>query len=182
MVDYANPARPQERLGTREREDAVAALGTARDEGRLTPDEFDERAASVRSAVTWGDLAPLFDDLPRSAADGGSPNLTPPPVPPEWTATTPQSSWNASQPGWNAPPPGRHPGHPRGADGWGSGRALGGPWGATIMAFMPFLALGLFFIAGFAWDGWAWAWLFFLLIPITGIVIYGPASEARRGR
>lgn len=61
-------------------------------------------------------------------------------------------------------------------------RALGGAWGATIMAFMPFLALGLFFLAGFVWDGWAWSWLFFLLIPVAGVIIYGPGADYRRRR
>ncbi|NNC11799.1 DUF1707 domain-containing protein [Planctomonas sp. JC2975] len=140
MVDYANPLRPTERVADRDRADAVAALATARDEGRLSPAEFEERSNFARTAVTWGDLAPLFKDLPR------------PPAP-------------ATQDDW-----GRH------------SRALGGAVGATIMAFIPFLSLGLFFIAGFAWNGWAWGWLFFLLIPLCGIVIYGPGSEDRRRR
>jgi hypothetical protein len=50
------------------------------------------------------------------------------------------------------------------------------------MAFMPFVALGLFFISGFVWNGWAWGWLFFLLIPVAGIIIYGPGAQYRRRR
>jgi hypothetical protein len=58
-------------------------------------------------------------------------------------------------------------------------RALGGRVGATIMALVPFLALALFLILGFTIGAWAWAWVFFLLIPVAGIVIYGPASSRR---
>ena len=140
MVDYANPLHPHERIAHQDRADAVNALSKARDEGRLTTAEFEERSTAAQSAVTWSDLTPLFVDLPRQS-DAAQP------VPNDW---------------------GPH------------SRALGGAWGATIMAFMPFLALGLFFIGGFVWGGWAWAWLFFLLIPVAGIVIYGPGSQSRR--
>jgi hypothetical protein len=50
------------------------------------------------------------------------------------------------------------------------------------MAFVPFVALGLFFLVGFVWHGWAWSWLFFLLIPVFGILIYGPGADSRRRR
>jgi hypothetical protein len=141
MVDYANPLRPHERIADRDRADAVSALTRARDEGRLTPDEFEQRTASARNAVTWSDLVPLFSDLPRASAPAAQ------------------------------------------DDGWGSqSRARGGAWGASIMAFVPFVALGLFFLVGFVWQGWAWGWLFFLLIPAFGILIYGPGSDSRRRR
>lgn len=143
MVDYANPLRPNERIADRDRADAVSALSQARDEGRLTAEEFEQRSASARSAVTWSDLAPLFTDLPR-------------PVSP--VASVPHDDWV------------RH------------SRALGGPWGATIMSFIPFVALGLFFLCGYAFNGWAWSWLFFLLIPAAGVIIYGPGAEYRRRR
>ena len=142
MVDYANPLHPHERIAHRDRSDAVDALARARDEGRLTAGEFEERSAAAQSAVTWSDLTPLFVDLPRE------PN----------------------------------PVQAVGGDWDHRGRALGGGWGATIMAFVPFLALGLFFIGGFVWGGWAWSWLFFLIIPIAGIFIYGPASQYRGRR
>jgi hypothetical protein len=60
----------------------------------------------------------------------------------------------------------------------GSARALGGRIGATIMALIPFVATLLFLVFGFAF-GWAWSWLWFLLIPITGAVIYGGAKPRR---
>lgn len=51
------------------------------------------------------------------------------------------------------------------------------------MALVPFLAVALFLVFGFA-GGWAWSWLFFLLVPIAGIIVYGPGADerARRGR
>ena len=63
----------------------------------------------------------------------------------------------------------------------GTGGALGGAVGATIMALVPFVALILFLLSGFN-GGWAWAWLWFLLVPIAGIIIYGPGSDERRRR
>lgn len=150
MVDYANPLRPNERIADRDRADAVAALSHARDEGRLTPDEFEQRTAAARSAVTWGDLSPLFSDLPRGAAGGQT---------------------GGYGPGGEYVQPREH-----------TSRALGGAWGATIMSLVPFISLGLFFISGFIWQGWAWGWLFFLLVPIAGALIYGPGSQYRNRR
>jgi hypothetical protein len=65
-------------------------------------------------------------------------------------------------------------------DGSGGTRALGGRVGATIMALVPFVAVALFLVFGFALGAWAWAWLWFLLIPVAGIIIYGPGSSGRR--
>ena len=44
------------------------------------------------------------------------------------------------------------------------------------MALTPFLALALFFLTGFA-GGFAWSWLWFLIIPIVAIIIYGPSGK-----
>jgi len=53
-----------------------------------------------------------------------------------------------------------------------SGSQLGG----TFVALSPFVALIMFFITGFA-GGWPYAWLWFLIIPITAIVVYGPSGK-----
>lgn len=143
MEDYTDPARVAERLSNGEREQAVAALATARDDGRLQQSEFEQRSSSARQAVTWGDLAPLFADLPRPAASV-----------PRYADATIDRPWG------------------------GRVRPLGGTTGATIMALIPFIALALFFITGFGL-GFAWSWLWFFLIPIAGIVIYGPGSTRR---
>ncbi len=40
-----------------------------------------------------------------------------------------------------------------------------------IIAVMPFVSLIAFFIIGFGFDGWAWGWLTFLLIPVVAIIV-----------
>lgn len=58
----------QLRIGDAEREAALEALGEHFAAGRLTHEEYDERAQAVWTAKTRGDLAPMFADLPRPAA------------------------------------------------------------------------------------------------------------------
>lgn len=52
------------RIGTAEREAAVAALGAELAAGRLAAHEFEERAATASRARTRAELEPLFADLP----------------------------------------------------------------------------------------------------------------------
>jgi hypothetical protein len=52
------------RIGDVERENAVSVLGEHYAAGRLSKEEFDERAAAAWSARTTSQLAPLFVDLP----------------------------------------------------------------------------------------------------------------------
>lgn len=54
------------RIGTAEREQAVKALGDHFAEGRLDPQEFEERVAAAYAARTADELDRLFDDLPRA--------------------------------------------------------------------------------------------------------------------
>ncbi len=54
------------RIGDAERDTAVSALGEHYAAGRLTKDEYDERADDVSAARFDADLTPLFADLPRS--------------------------------------------------------------------------------------------------------------------
>ncbi|MBM7460076.1 DUF1707 domain-containing protein [Rhodococcus coprophilus] len=65
--------RPEVRIGTAEREEAVHLLGEHFAAGRLTLDEFDERVTRATQARTRGDLVPLFRDLPSAP-----PALAPP--------------------------------------------------------------------------------------------------------
>ena len=44
----------------------------------------------------------------------------------------------------------------------------------TIMALTPFAALVLFFVTGH--------WLWFLMIPVMGILLYGPDGRTKKGR
>lgn len=65
---YAND--PNCRISDAEREAAMATLGRAFAEGRLTIDEYDERVQEVAAARTGSELAPLFSDLPRQSRAG----------------------------------------------------------------------------------------------------------------
>jgi len=77
------------RIGDAEREAAVEALGEHYAAGRLTKDEYDERAEQVWAARTSSQLYPVFADLPRpqgrrpEAAGGSRPR---PPSRPGWRA------------------------------------------------------------------------------------------------
>lgn len=68
----SEPTGPELRIGDSEREAAVAALGDHYAAGRLTKEEYDERAARAWEARTRSALWPLFSDLPRPAAQWSS--------------------------------------------------------------------------------------------------------------
>jgi hypothetical protein len=55
------------RISDADREAAMELLSEHYSLGRLTKDEFDERADAVWSAKTRSDLSPLFADLPVSS-------------------------------------------------------------------------------------------------------------------
>jgi hypothetical protein len=61
---------PEIRIGDREREAAVSALGEHYAAGRLTKEEYDERAERAWAARTASAMAPLFADLPAPHAVG----------------------------------------------------------------------------------------------------------------
>ncbi|MBG0762668.1 DUF1700 domain-containing protein [Acholeplasma laidlawii] len=46
-----------------------------------------------------------------------------------------------------------------------------------IVAVMPFISTILFFLVGFLLNGWAYAWIFYLLIPIAAISINTKSKE-----
>ncbi|WP_291045099.1 hypothetical protein [Herbiconiux sp.] len=50
---------------------------------------------------------------------------------------------------------------------------LGGRTGVAIVSIVPLVALVVFLLIGFLAGGWAWAWVFFLAVPIAAIVVYG---------
>jgi hypothetical protein len=52
------------RIGSQERDTAVTALRAHLEAGRLTPEEYEERSVTASHARTWGEMAPLFADLP----------------------------------------------------------------------------------------------------------------------
>ncbi|WP_336660901.1 hypothetical protein [Leucobacter sp. USHLN153] len=55
----------------------------------------------------------------------------------------------------------------------------GGRAGVVIASLVPFVALALFFLFGFA-GCWSWSWIFFLLIPVSGIIVYGVGRNQQR--
>ncbi|MBN1093300.1 DUF1707 domain-containing protein [Blastococcus sp. TML/M2B] len=59
---------PDVRAGDADRQAAADRLRAAHDEGRLDLDEYDRRLAAAYAAVTYGDLARLFTDLPARTA------------------------------------------------------------------------------------------------------------------
>jgi hypothetical protein len=125
------------RVGTAERDAAIALLAEHWHAGRLDPGEHELRVTRARTAVTQRDLDILFTDLPQ-------------PLP-----------------------------APRPAGGMAAGDTPGFLEGRrdTIIALTPFVALVLFFLTR--------TWVWFLMIPVMGIVLYGPAGRRdprRRGR
>ena len=52
------------RIGTREREAAVAALGVHHAAGRLAADEYEERVGVVIEAQVRSEVRQVFEDLP----------------------------------------------------------------------------------------------------------------------
>src|SRR6187455_1166797 len=67
------------RIGTRERDDALAALAVHHEAGRLDAFEYEDRRGRARDAVTRSDVTALFADLPeprpRFEADPARRNL-----------------------------------------------------------------------------------------------------------
>lgn len=60
--------RPDVRLSDEERNTAIAALGRAFAEGRLTMDEYEDRIQTITEAQTHQQIVPVFSDLPQNAS------------------------------------------------------------------------------------------------------------------
>lgn len=183
MADTTDPSGASLRLSNDERERAVAALSADAAQGRLTNEELQARSAAARAAVTRGDLAPLFADLP------GGPQLDPhqqgTPAAPGPAAAGPTATAAPSSPGaaYAAPqyaqPP--YPQQPYQApyDGRAGGREPSSRSGLLAVSIIPFVSVILFFITGYAW-GYQYSWLWFLLIPLVGAIVYGTDGGRRR--
>jgi hypothetical protein len=123
------------RVGTAERDQAIAVLDEHWHAGRLDPGEHELRVTRAKAAVTQRDLDALFIDLPKPRAASRSTDVV------------------AS----------------------GDARGVMDRKRETIMALTPFIALALFFTTGFNW-------LWFLAIPVMGILVYGPDGGKNAGR
>ena len=60
--------RQKMRASDADRQRVIERLRTALDEGRLKMDEYIDRMGKASEAVTYGDLAPLYADLPEVGA------------------------------------------------------------------------------------------------------------------
>jgi len=144
------------RIGDQEREAATEALTAHREAGRLDPEEFEDRQVAVAQARTWADIQPLFTDLP-APHPAGMPLAAP-------------GVHALAQPRAEAPLAA-----PDEAQGF-LGGVVPDRYKTTVMALTPFAALLLFFLT--PGPGWLW----FLAIPIMGILLYGPEGDAERKR
>lgn len=168
MSDFGDPSGASLRLSNDERERAVAALQSHATQGRLSDAELHSRVSAARSAVTRGDLAPLFADLPGVLHLD---DATPRPA----AAADPAHASAA----WQDPQAGPSPyGYPPAA---GEPRRPVSRWGLLVVSIMPFVAVILFFLTGLVW-GYQYSWLWFLLIPLAGAIVYGVDGGDRRRR
>lgn len=178
MSAYDDPSTAALRLSNADRDAAVAALSRAQADGRITPAEFAERSAGAQGAVTRGDLAPLFADLPEQPTHGEQPNRTSLPESLPEPAVIPPQPFAGTPPQYGTPPAGSVS-----DDGYARRRPLGGSAGVVVVSVMPFVALGLFFLFGYTIpDGFRWSWIFFALIPVAGIIVYGGSGRRATGR
>jgi hypothetical protein len=117
---------PEMRIGDAEREAAVTALGEHFAAGRLTKEEYDERAGQAWAARTASALWPLFADLPRPQSPRPDPS-----------AAGPRASGQGPGRGW---------GHDRAPLGWLRAAVL--PVflvlvGLTVLTHLPVILLAL---------------------------------------
>lgn len=74
--------RQNMRASDHDRQEVVDRLSGALEDGRLKVDEFEDRVGLAYQAVTDGDLAPLYADLPaagsRTGREAAPPALAPP--------------------------------------------------------------------------------------------------------
>jgi hypothetical protein len=198
IPDYSG--NPAYRLSTAERDRAVTELRQHVAEGRLTEAEFAERSKAARNAVTRGDLAPLFDDLPAttfpaSVRDAARPSPAAAPTlfadAPRADAPRADAQTTDGLPAYGAPDlrpetqrpaasPVVVPSTPSATEGWKDPQSRQpSRTAATVMAIVPFVSLTLFFVTGSVFS-FGYSWLWFALIPVAGIIVYGPNGKPKR--
>lgn len=144
--DPAQGEPPALRIGTAEREAAAKALDAHLEAGRLGVEEYADRSAAAANATVASEIHALFTDLPAPHPQlPGQPSTEPTP-----TSRLPVVDATSREP---AP----------------SGGGFSG-WGPRIVAVTPIVALVLFLTLNGVFSQ---AWLFFLLIPIVGGIVYG---------
>ncbi|NNG34200.1 DUF1707 domain-containing protein [Nakamurella aerolata] len=146
--DPAPSAPPPVRIGNSERDAALQALGVHMRAGRLSPDEYSERANHVATATNQLQLNAQFVDLPGgygSAASTGNSGVA---GPVELAKPAAPATAASAQPQPKA--------------GFDANR---------LVAIAGALAVPLLLICGFVFDGWAWSWLFIFLPAIVAAVV-----------
>jgi hypothetical protein len=147
---------PHLRAADSDRGAVAAALGQAMSEGRLTVVEYDERLAAAYAARTFGELAPLTADLPRSGTAS----------PARPTGTTAVATAPAPAPA-------------RGCAGAGAGLqhwAVWGSWSSTAL-----IVLTIWAITSIAASEFLYFWPFWVIVPWGGMLLMGQVA-ARAGR
>jgi hypothetical protein len=91
-----DPGHNQMRVSDSDRQAAADRLRFAQSEGRLSVQEYDDRLGRLYQAVTYGDLASLFADLP---------NAMPPMPPPAFQSQPPFQQQPPYQQPYMPPPP-----------------------------------------------------------------------------
>jgi Domain of unknown function (DUF1707) len=129
------------RIGTEERDAAMRALDTHLSAGRIDAEEYGERSAKVYTARTWGEITPLFSDLPEPR---------PAPTPPRPRSPATMVPADLSTP-------------VRRDRALTSREHQHGRVGAAVISLSPLIAVALFFLT----DSWVW----FLLIPVAAIIV-----------
>ena len=96
--------RPEMRASDADRDRVIDVLRVAAGEGRLTPDEFEERMQAVLSARTFGELAAFTADLPPSSPGRYVPSAVAAAPPPEGEIRIAQKGGSVSRTGpWAVP-------------------------------------------------------------------------------
>ena len=138
------------RIGDGERAVAVEALAAHREAGRLTPTEYEDRQVVASKALTWAEIGPLFADLPAPRPVG---------MPADAPVVAPSGPGQVVE---------QVAGPPRGL----LGDVVPARYRDTVMALTPFAAVLLFFVTR--------SWLWFLAIPVMGILLYGAEGKPKK--
>lgn len=119
-------AAGDQRIGSTERDAAVAALDAHREAGRLTSEEYEDRSVAAGKATFWADLDPLFADLPEPRPRPGS------------AVAAPAAGMPADRPEMPVPAE--------------QDELIPDRWRAPIVALTPLVAVVLFFLT----RTWLW--------------------------
>ncbi|HEY6793780.1 MAG TPA: DUF1707 domain-containing protein [Kineosporiaceae bacterium] len=153
------PGQEAYRIGDAERAAATEALNAHREAGRLDATEYEDRQVQVSRARTWAEIRPVFADLPQPHP-AGMPDAGP----------TPGDAPSASLPGVPESLPTQQSVPSQGL----LRSVVPDRYRATVMALTPFAALLLFLVTR--------DWIWFLAIPVMGILLYGAEGDHERRR